>query len=368
MKVLVTGGAGYIGSHTVLELLEAGHEAVVLDNFSNSSPRAVRALGALANRDIPFVEGDVRDGDLLDGVFGGGNFDAVIHFAALKAVGESVAEPLRYFVNNVTGTAGLLEAMTTHGVRTLVFSSSATVYAPSSAALTEESPAAPASPYGRTKHLGEELLRDLHVADRAWRISCLRYFNAVGAHRSGLIGEDPIGVPRNLLPYIAQVAVGRRETPRGVRRRLSDAGRHVHSRLPARRGSRQGACPRARLSRPRRRVRGAQPRDGTRPQRAGGGPCLQAGERSIRSVPGRVAAAGRRTLPVRRSVAGAGRTRLDRAVGPRSHLRRSLALAVVASERVRGLIPGNLADQEAAPYPLILFLYTGILICPVWKQ
>ena len=211
MKVLVTGGAGYIGSHTVLELLEAGHEAVVLDNFSNSSPRAVRALGALANRDIPFVEGDVRDGDLLDGVFGGGNFDAVIHFAALKAVGESVTEPLRYFVNNVTGTAGLLEAMTTHGVRTLVFSSSATVYAPSSAALTEESPAAPASPYGRTKHLGEELLRDLHVADRAWRISCLRYFNAVGAHRSRLIGEDPIGVPRNLLPYIAQVAVGRRE-------------------------------------------------------------------------------------------------------------------------------------------------------------
>ena len=211
MKVLVTGGAGYIGSHTVLELLEAGHEAVVLDNFSNSSPGSLRALGVLANRDIPFVEGDVRDGDLLDGVFGGGSFDAVIHFAALKAVGESVAEPLRYFANNVTGTAGLLEAMTTHGVRTLVFSSSATVYAPSSAALTEESPTAPASPYGRTKHLGEELLRDLHIADPDWRISCLRYFNAVGAHPSGLIGEDPIGVPKNLLPYIAQVAVGRRE-------------------------------------------------------------------------------------------------------------------------------------------------------------
>ena len=211
MKVLVTGGAGYIGSHTVLELLAAGHEAVLLDNLSNSSLRAVNALGALANRDIPFVEGDVRDSDLLDGVLGGGNFDAVIHFAALKAAGESVAEPLRYYVNNVTGTAGLLEAMTAHGVRTLVFSSSATVYAPSSAALTEEYPTAPASPYGRTKHLGEELLRDLHSADPDWRISCLRYFNAVGAHPSGEIGEDPMGIPRNLLPYIAQVAVGRRE-------------------------------------------------------------------------------------------------------------------------------------------------------------
>ena len=215
MKVLVTGGAGYLGSHTVLELLTAGHEPVVLDDFSNASPRAMSALAALANREIASTEGDIRDAGCLDEVLGGGGFDAVMHFAGLKAVGESVEEPLRYYGTNVAGTACLLERMEAHGVRTLVFSSSATVYrvdaAEDPAPLSESSSTGPDSPYGRTKLIVEELLRDLCAANPDWRVSVLRYFNAVGAHPSGVIGEDPMGVPRNLLPCIAQVAVGRRE-------------------------------------------------------------------------------------------------------------------------------------------------------------
>ena len=215
MKVLVTGGAGYIGSHTVLELLAAGHAPGVLDNFSNASPRAMSGLATLANHDIPWIEADIRDADHLDAVFEDGDFDAVMHFAALKAVGESVADPLRYYANNVSGTACLLERMAAHGVKTLVFSSSATVYRvdreADHAPRTEDSPIGPESPYARSKRIVEELLRDVCAADPAWRVSVLRYFNAVGAHPSGEIGEDPTGVPRNLLPCIAQVAVGRRE-------------------------------------------------------------------------------------------------------------------------------------------------------------
>ena len=215
MKVLVTGGAGYLGSHTVLELLAAGHEAVVLDDFSNASPRAMSALCMLANREIAWTEGDIRDAGCLDEVLGGGGFDAVMHFAGLKAVGESVEEPLRYYGTNVAGTACLLERMEAHRVRTLVFSSSATVYRVADtedpAPLKENAPTGAESPYGRTKLIVEELLRDLCAAKPDWRVSVLRYFNAVGAHPSGVIGEDPTGVPRNLLPCIAQVAVGRRE-------------------------------------------------------------------------------------------------------------------------------------------------------------
>ena len=212
MKVLVTGGAGYIGSHTTIELLKAGHEVVVLDNLSNSVCHAVEAIRSLAKNDVPFVEGDVRDAKCLDTVLSEAGFDAVFHFAALKAVGESTVEPLRYYDNNVTGTTCLVNRMAAHAIKTLVFSSSASVYGnPSSMPIGETCPPDPQSPYARTKLVIENLLRDLQAADPEWRISILRYFNAVGAHPSGAIGEDPAGIPNNLLPFVAQVAVGRRE-------------------------------------------------------------------------------------------------------------------------------------------------------------
>ena len=212
MNVLVTGGAGYIGSHTAIELLAAGHDATLLDNLSNASPGAVGAIRLVANREVPFVEGDIRDGELLSRLFKENDFDAVIHFAALKAVGESVAMPLQYYDNNVAGTGCLLDCMAAQGVKTLVFSSSATVYGqPATNPVREDFPFAPTNPYGRSKLMIEQVLRDLHAADGSWRISCLRYFNPVGAHPSGEIGEDPLGTPNNLLPFISQVAVGRRE-------------------------------------------------------------------------------------------------------------------------------------------------------------
>ena len=212
MKVLVTGGAGYIGSHTVVELLAAGHDAVVLDNFANSSPGAVDAVRRIANREVRAVRGDIGDGDCLETVLGAGDFDAVIHFAALKAVGESVADPLIYYRNNVAGTATLLDRMAAHDVKTIVFSSSAAVYGdPRSVPIAEDDPTEPASPYARSKLMVEDLLRDLHAADPAWGIAILRYFNAVGAHPSGHLGEDPVGTPANLLPYVAQVAMGQRD-------------------------------------------------------------------------------------------------------------------------------------------------------------
>ena len=212
MKVLVTGGAGYIGSHTVVELLAAGHETVVLDNFANSSPLAVDAVRRIANREVGVVRGDIADGDGLDAVLDGAGFDAVVHFAALKAVGESVADPLRYYRNNVIGTTTLLDHMAAHDVKTIVFSSSAAVYGDArSVPITEDEPAQPASPYARSKAIVEDLLHDLHAADPTWRISILRYFNAVGAHPSGHLGEDPSGTPANLLPYLAQVAMGQRD-------------------------------------------------------------------------------------------------------------------------------------------------------------
>ena len=212
VKILVTGGAGYIGSHTAVELAAAGHDVVVLDNLSNGTRAAVEAIRRLADRDVPFVEGDVRDPACLDQTFAHHGFDAVLHFAALKAVGESTAEPLRYYQNNVAGTACLLEQMAAHDVKTMVFSSSAAVHGdPASMPISEDCPPDPKSPYARTKLVVEGMLHDLHAADPDWRISILRYFNAVGAHPSGEIGEDPVGEPQNLLPFVAQVAVGRRE-------------------------------------------------------------------------------------------------------------------------------------------------------------
>ena len=210
--VLVTGGAGYIGSHTYVELLDVGYVPVVFDNFSNSSPEVLARIESLTGRPLRFYRGDIRDPAALDHALMDSGASAVVHFAGLKAVGESVEQPLRYYDNNVVGTLRLLEAMGRAGVKSLVFSSSATVYGePQSLPLTENHPLSATNPYGRTKLVIEDMLRELHHADPAWRIAILRYFNPVGAHSSGEIGEDPVGVPNNLLPYVAQVAVGRRE-------------------------------------------------------------------------------------------------------------------------------------------------------------
>lgn len=212
-KICVTGGAGYIGSHTVLELLLADHEVVVVDNLSNSSRESLDRVATLAGRAAQLAVGDIRDSSFLDATFVDNDFDAVIHFAGLKAVGESVAQPVRYYDNNVAGTVALLEAMKNHGVRNLVFSSSATVYGdPESLPLVETARLHALNPYGRTKLIIEEILRDLAAAEPDWHICMLRYFNPVGAHESGTIGEDPADIPNNLMPYVMQVAVGRLES------------------------------------------------------------------------------------------------------------------------------------------------------------
>jgi len=208
--MLVTGGTGYIGSHTVLELLSAGHEVFIVDNLSNSKPSVLERIGRIAGRRPGFAQTDVRDRAALRRLFAERRFDAVFHFAGLKAVGESVASPLAYYDSNVSGSVALFECMGEAGVKTIVFSSSATVYGePASVPIREDFPLAARNPYGRCKLLIEEILRDLEKADAAWRVALLRYFNPVGAHASGMIGEDPGGVPNNLMPYIAQVAVGR---------------------------------------------------------------------------------------------------------------------------------------------------------------
>jgi UDP-glucose 4-epimerase len=211
-RILVTGGAGYIGSHTVLALLEAGHEVLIVDNLSNSSAKVLPRLEQLSGQVIPFVQADVRDGAALDRIFAEHRIDGVIHFAGLKAVGESVAQPLRYFDNNVGSTLALLQAMDRAGVRRIVFSSSATVYGdPEQVPITESSRLQVTNPYGRTKLICEDILRDLLVSDPRWQVAILRYFNPVGAHISGTIGEHPNGIPNNLMPFITQVAVGQRE-------------------------------------------------------------------------------------------------------------------------------------------------------------
>lgn len=211
MKILVTGGAGYIGSHTCLELLQAGHKVMVVDNLGNSKEESLRRVQTLTGKTISFHKVDLLDREALNAVFDGAAIDAVIHFAGLKAVGESVAIPLRYYHNNITGTLMLCEVMKAHNVKNLVFSSSATVYGdPHAVPITEDFPLPPATnPYGRSKAMIEDMLRDLYLSDHSWNIALLRYFNPVGAHISGRIGEDPNGIPNNLMPYITQVAVGK---------------------------------------------------------------------------------------------------------------------------------------------------------------
>lgn len=210
--IFVTGGAGYIGTHTCVELLNAGHEVTVFDNFSNSQPEALARVQRISGKKPTLVQGDICDSAALVAALRTSGASAVIHFAGLKAVGESVQNPLAYYDNNVVGTLRLLQAMQECGVKTLVFSSSATVYGdPQYLPLTEDHPLSATNPYGQTKLVIEEMLRDLHRSDPGWRFGILRYFNPVGAHASGLIGEDPQGTPNNLLPFVAQVAVGRRE-------------------------------------------------------------------------------------------------------------------------------------------------------------
>ncbi len=212
MKVLVTGGAGYIGSHTSVELLNAGHEVVCVDNLMNSKIEAVRRVEKITGKSVKFYEGDIRDKAILDKIFDENKIDAVINFAGLKAVGESVAKPLEYYENNIEGLLVLAFAMREHNVKNLVFSSSATVYGkPKSVPIKEDFPLSTSNPYGSTKLFIEYILKDLYKADPTFNIAILRYFNPVGAHESGMIGEDPKGIPNNLCPYITQVAVGKRE-------------------------------------------------------------------------------------------------------------------------------------------------------------
>ncbi|HKM38165.1 MAG TPA: UDP-glucose 4-epimerase GalE [Thiopseudomonas sp.] len=210
-SILVTGGAGYIGSHTTLALLEAGHEVIVLDNLTNSSLESLRRVERICGKAATFIQGDIRDRELLDSIFARHSIQAVLHFAGLKAVGESVQKPLDYYENNVSGSVVLFQAMAAAGVFNLVFSSSATVYGePKQMPISEDCPTGiPTNPYGRSKLMVEEVLRDLAFSESRWSIALLRYFNPVGAHASGLIGEDPNGIPNNLLPYISQVAVGK---------------------------------------------------------------------------------------------------------------------------------------------------------------
>ena len=212
MSILVTGGAGYIGSHTCIEMINAGYDVVVIDNLDNSSSKSLNRVEKITNKAVKFYKEDVRDKEALRKIFTENKIEAVIHFAGLKAVGESVREPIMYYDNNLISTIALLEVMNEFGVKKIVFSSSATVYGVATEMpLVEGMPLGAINPYGRTKYFIEEILRDLYVADKEWSIALLRYFNPIGAHKSGLIGEDPKGIPNNLMPYISQVAVGKLE-------------------------------------------------------------------------------------------------------------------------------------------------------------
>lgn len=212
MAILVTGGAGYIGSHTVVELQNSGYDVIVCDNLSNSSRTSLERVKMITGKDVPFYLADIRDRDAMNEIFEKEQIDSVIHFAGLKAVGESVAKPWEYYDNNITGTLTLIDVMRKHNVKNIIFSSSATVYGvPAFVPITEECPKGQCTnPYGWTKSMLEQILTDMHTSDPSWNVVILRYFNPIGAHKSGLIGEDPSGIPNNLMPYVTQVAVGKR--------------------------------------------------------------------------------------------------------------------------------------------------------------
>ena len=212
MAILVTGGAGYIGSHTVVELQNSGYDVIVCDNLSNSSRTSLERVKMITGKDVPFYLADIRDRDALNEIFEKEQIDSVIHFAGLKAVGESVAKPWEYYDNNITGTLTLIDVMRKHNVKNIIFSSSATVYGiPEYSPITEDFPKGQCMhPYGWTKSMLEQILTDMHTSDPSWNVVILRYFNPIGAHKSGLIGEDPSGIPNNLMPYVTQVAVGKR--------------------------------------------------------------------------------------------------------------------------------------------------------------
>ena len=250
MNVLVTGGAGYIGSHACVELLNAGHSVVVVDNLVNANAECLRRVERITGKTLEFHEMDLLNRAALNELFDTHRFDCVLHFAGLKAVGESVQQPLRYYNNNLGTTIHLCQTMAAHGVKKILFSSSATVYSPDNTMPVDESARTGGctNPYGWTKYMSEQILSDTAKADGEWSVMLLRYFNPVGAHPSGLIGEDPRGIPNNLMPYISQVAIGRRDRRRTarvserIRQRLSHAGRHGRARLSARRRSRARPC------------------------------------------------------------------------------------------------------------------------------
>lgn len=211
--ILVTGGAGYIGSHTAVQLLQSGHSVIILDNLCNSSSSAIERIRNITGKNVAFYQGDIRDSGVINSIFQNHEISAVVHFAGLKAVGESEQQPLRYYDNNINGSINLLQEMEKAGVRTIAFSSSATVYgAPLAPKCSEDTPTKPINVYGRTKLIVEDLIHDLHSSNSDWKAVLLRYFNPVGAHESGMLGEHPNGIPNNLMPYISQVAVGKRDS------------------------------------------------------------------------------------------------------------------------------------------------------------
>ena len=335
--ILVTGGAGYIGSHTMVELLASGYDVICVDNFSNSSPEAVKRVEKIAGRKVTLVNGDVRDRLVLSRVFQR-PVDGVIHFAALKAVGESVERPVDYYDNNIGSALALLDAMDTKGVHRFIFSSSATVYgAPDSLPLTEHAPIRPANPYGQTKAMVEQILRDWCNADARHTAVALRYFNPIGAHESGTIGEDPQDIPNNLFPFITQVAVGKREhlnvwgndwptrDGTGVRDYL-----HVTDLA-------RGHVAALEYARNEIRLRRDQPRHRPRHERAGDGEGVRARVREADSLCARAAPRRRHRRVLRGCLAGEEAARLAGGTVDRAGVRRRVALAAAESGRVSAL-------------------------------